>query len=263
MLTPQEVSQHAFAKANFGGYNMAMVDSFLDTLTEDYTALYKENAVLKSKMKVLLDKVEEYRATEDGMRKALLAAQKTADQMVAEAEAKTSELLHAAESEAHARVDGLRHELESEQFRLSSAQQVTTEYISKVRELCRKELEYLDSLGSLTVPEPTPAEKTARDIEDSLQKIMAEEGDEPPMEPAAPVEEASAVSGGSASPASEEAEESREEDTGDLYEQLLKLERKVTERREAAKKDGEETEDEAPTRRLDLEDLKFGKDFRL
>ena len=41
MMTPQEVSQHAFAKANFGGYNMAMVDEFLDQLTEDYTALYK------------------------------------------------------------------------------------------------------------------------------------------------------------------------------------------------------------------------------
>ena len=26
MLTPQEVSEHAFAKASFGGYNMAMVD---------------------------------------------------------------------------------------------------------------------------------------------------------------------------------------------------------------------------------------------
>ena len=47
MLTPQEVSEHAFAKASFGGYNMAMVDEFLDQLTEDYTAIYKENAVLK------------------------------------------------------------------------------------------------------------------------------------------------------------------------------------------------------------------------
>ena len=62
MLTPQEVSEHAFAKASFGGYNMAMVDEFLDLLTEDYTTLYKENATLKAKMKVLVDKVEEYRA---------------------------------------------------------------------------------------------------------------------------------------------------------------------------------------------------------
>ena len=37
MLTPQEVSEHAFAKASFGGYNMAMVDEFLDVLTADYT----------------------------------------------------------------------------------------------------------------------------------------------------------------------------------------------------------------------------------
>ena len=44
MLTPQEVSEHAFAKATFGGYNMAMVDEFLDELTEDYTKLYNRFA---------------------------------------------------------------------------------------------------------------------------------------------------------------------------------------------------------------------------
>ena len=57
---------------------MAMVDEFLDQLTEDYTALYKENAVLKSKMKVLVDKVEGYRATEDGCVRPC-CAQRTAD----------------------------------------------------------------------------------------------------------------------------------------------------------------------------------------
>ena len=70
MLTPQEVSTHSFSKASFGGYNMAMVDEFLDELTDDYTALYKENAALKAKLKVLVEKVEEYRATEDSHRAA-------------------------------------------------------------------------------------------------------------------------------------------------------------------------------------------------
>ena len=78
MLTPQEVSTHSFSKASFGGYNMAMVDEFLDELTDDYTALYKENAALKAKLKVLVEKVEEYRSTEDAMRKTLLTAQKMA-----------------------------------------------------------------------------------------------------------------------------------------------------------------------------------------
>ena len=63
MLTPQEVSERAFPKASFGGYNMAQVDEFLDVLTEDYSTLYSENAVLKSKMKVLVEKVERYSST--------------------------------------------------------------------------------------------------------------------------------------------------------------------------------------------------------
>lgn len=67
MMTPQEVASHAFAKATLGGYNMAMVDEFLDLLTEDYTALYNDNAILKNKLKVLSETVEEYRATDTAM----------------------------------------------------------------------------------------------------------------------------------------------------------------------------------------------------
>jgi cell division initiation protein len=92
MLTPQEVSTHSFAKASFGGYNMAMVDEFLDELTDDYTALYKENAALKAKLKVLVEKVEEYRATEDSMRATLLTAQRMADSIVKEAEQKLGDI---------------------------------------------------------------------------------------------------------------------------------------------------------------------------
>ena len=97
MLTPQEVSGRAFSKAAFGGYNMAMVDEFLDELTDDYTSLYKENAALKAKLKVLVDKVEEYRATEDSMRAALLTAQRMANTMVEEAEEKKKAVLAGAE----------------------------------------------------------------------------------------------------------------------------------------------------------------------
>ena len=60
MFTPQEVSEKVFPKASFGGggYNMASVDEFLDALTEDYTALFKENVTLKAKLKVLVEKVQ-------------------------------------------------------------------------------------------------------------------------------------------------------------------------------------------------------------
>ena len=63
----------------FGGYDMGCVDDFLEPLSEDYISLFKENAVLKSKMKILVEKLEEYRAQEETMKKALFTAQKTSD----------------------------------------------------------------------------------------------------------------------------------------------------------------------------------------
>ena len=64
MFTPQEIQEQTFSKAVFRGYDMQQVDDFLEPLTEDYITLYKENSVLKAKMKILVEKLEEYRAQE-------------------------------------------------------------------------------------------------------------------------------------------------------------------------------------------------------
>ena len=93
MFTPQQIEQIAFSRATFGGYDMQSVDEFLEPLTEDYIALYKENALLKSKMKVLVGKLEEYRNNEASMKDAIVNAQKTCDLMVKEAEAKCTQML--------------------------------------------------------------------------------------------------------------------------------------------------------------------------
>lgn len=177
MLTPQEVSERAFPKASFGGYNMGQVDEFLDLLTGDYTALYNENAVLKNKMKVLVEKVEEYRATEGAMRKALMTAQRMADELVQEAQQKRDEILNQAEEEARERVGALRKELEAEQFRLSSAQSATAAYIAKVRALHEKELSYLDQLHELAPDAPAaddPVTETISEIDDNVQRLLAQ-----------------------------------------------------------------------------------------
>ncbi len=250
MLTPQEVSEHAFSKASFGGYNMAMVDEFLDLVTADYTSLYNENAVLKSKMKVLADKVEEYRSTEEAMRKALLTAQRLADEMVKEAENKKASLLKEAEADARERMDQLRREIEDEQFRLETARKDTADYVEKVRALHQQGLAMLDGLGELTAapaqkPESAlsadPVSVAAMEIEDTIQKLMAEEmpqgedrthgqddfffNDSAPRATERPEQSASAE------PASEE--------------------------------DGDEDEDSEPTRRINFDNLQFGRDFEI
>ncbi len=181
MLTPQEVSERAFPKASFGGYNMAQVDEFLDVLTEDYSALYSENAVLKSKMKVLVEKVEEYRSTEDAMRKALMTAQRMADELVKEAQDQRDQLLQQAQAEAQQQVESIRQEVEAEQYRLTCAQQETAAYVQKVKALHQQTLTYLDQLEQITPQQPQeeqPAQPDAvdqavSDIDDSVQRLVA------------------------------------------------------------------------------------------
>ena len=177
MLTPQEVAEHAFQKASFGGYNMSMVDEFLDQVTADYTTLYKENTALKAKMKILADKVEEYRSTEDAMRKTMLSAQKMADQLVADAEVQRSTIVHEAEEEAQEKIQAIRQEVANEQARLAAAQNATSSYIVKLKELYQHEMEYIGGLSKLVAVarQADPVAATAEAIGSAVEKAIEEE----------------------------------------------------------------------------------------
>jgi len=160
MLTPQEVASHAFSKATLGGYNMAMVDEFLDLLTEDYTTLYNDNAILKNKLKVLSETVEEYRSTDAAMRKTLLAAQQMAESIVGEAEKRKETLVQDAEAQAQERLEELRRQYADEEYRLQKAKEATAAYVLQVRQAQEAMLGSLDRLGELSagvkVPEKAP-----------------------------------------------------------------------------------------------------------
>ncbi|WP_295586095.1 DivIVA domain-containing protein [uncultured Oscillibacter sp.] len=252
MLTPQEVSTHAFSKAVMGGYNMAMVDEFLDELTDDYTALYKENAALKAKMKVLVEKVEDYRATEDSMRATLLTAQKMADSIVREAEAKRDELMAQAQTQAQEKMDQLRKELSEAEDRLRQGRQQLSQFIADSRAICAKELEFLEQLPQLPAEEPGEhaVQDEAREIGETVMAAFAAQEQSAPAaepaqseEPAAPAPEAEPA----AEPVrSEQARPAEDYPAGDPF----------------AREDEGEEEVSEPTRRINLSDLKFGRNYK-
>ena len=208
MLTPQEVSTHAFTKAMMGGYNMAAVDEFLDVLTDDYTTLYKENTALKAKLKVLVDKVEEYRATEDSMRATLLTAQRMADTIVREAEAKRDEmlaeaqikrdhLLADAESGAKVKIARCEQEVAEAAARMQKGQQDLNRFINEVRDLCMKELAVLELLpqaevqvaAPVVVEEPVEELPQVEEIEEKVLAAFAAAPDDDKMSEEEPVQD--------------------------------------------------------------------------
>lgn len=247
MLTPQEVSSHSFTKGFMGGYNMAMVDEFLDELTDDYTALYKENAALKAKLKVLVEKVEDYRATEDSMRATLLTAQKMADSIVREAEARRDNLLAQAETDARERIAQIRREVEAEETRLRQGQQELARFIETTQKVCNQELRFLEELPQLpvdvvpaadiSVPADVPAEAVRESAESAAAFPETPEITETAEEPA-PAEE-------------------------DPYPEGDPFAREPAEPRESPKPKEPEVSLE-PTRRIrfdKLDDLKFGPNY--
>lgn len=92
VLTPQEVQDKKFAKAVFGGYDMGEVDEFLDQIVSDYEQLYKENAILKGKLKTLAEKVEEYRSVDEQMRQTLARAKRESDEQIESAKQQSAEM---------------------------------------------------------------------------------------------------------------------------------------------------------------------------
>ena len=193
MLTPQELREKTFDKAMFGGYDMAGVDDFLDAVANDYAALHKENDVLKKKLKVLVDKIEEYRATEDGLRRTILTAQKMSDEQLTETRQQCEAMLREAEEKTADMIREAQNGAALEEARYAEAKRSSAQYIENMRLLCTRQIEYLDSLAEAkanVVTPPAPEKKqeipqrvpesesewdsTVRSIEDSVAKLADE-----------------------------------------------------------------------------------------
>ena len=175
MFTPQQIDQISFGKATFGGYNMDDVDEFLEPLCEDYVTLYKENALLKSKMRVLVGKLEEYRKSEAAMKDAVVNAQKTCDKMVLEAEAKCAKMLSDASSTASHTTQNAGALVAAEEERVQEARKLAPPNIHETQEQMRSCIQALDRIKQANQPKaaPVPVAQPAADNTDAVAEEIS------------------------------------------------------------------------------------------
>ncbi len=157
-MTPQDIREKTFEKAMFGGYDMAAVQNYQEEVATELANAQKEIAVLKGKMKVLVDKIEEYRASEDAMRLAILSAQKVGKQIEDDAQARANKILSEAKNTSDRILGGLQHETANEEAKLLNAKTSCAKFLEDVRNLCLTQLEYLDGVaGSKAASAPRAA----------------------------------------------------------------------------------------------------------
>ncbi len=170
MITPQQIHEVSFEKVRRGGYDMDAVDSFLEPLTEDYITLFKENSVLKSKMRILVEKLEEYRNQESTMQSALVAAQKTCEQMILDAEKKCAKMLREAEEAAAAKSQDATILIGEEKERLEAAQNASRSFLDSMEQSLQQQLQLLQELRTkefYTAPrEPSQEPRKAFDFDE-------------------------------------------------------------------------------------------------
>lgn len=165
------------------------------------------------------------------MRATLLTAQRMADKIVLEAEAKRDEMLAQAEDAARQKLQEYREQVYVAEERLKAGQLELARFVAESRAVCEKQLEFLAQLPEVKV-----------DVMNSAMPAAA------PQESIAVDEIGEAVL---AAFAAEEAEEKEEVAAPP-----------VEEKAEAAELFAAEEEDTAATRRINIRDLKFGRNYK-
>ncbi|MBR4875763.1 MAG: DivIVA domain-containing protein [Clostridia bacterium] len=242
MLTPQDIQDVKFDRS-MKGYDKEQVEEFLDTVQSDYTVLYKENATLKGKMRVLVDKIEEYRAVDEQMRKAFFNAQVTAQETVAKAQAEAEQILRTARSQADDRVNDLKAQILMEEKRLEMAKAECRKYAAMMKAMLEdniriigENIDRVDALMELSVLEVAGEGHTAAPAA-QVEPVVEPMAEETPAEP----------------------KDELDGDTKRLMEDTFDLEKELAKAAAAPARERLVIEDST---RFKLTDLRFGKDYK-
>ena len=175
MISAQDIREKAFGKSRKDGYDMESVDDFLEEVADSIAAYQKENDLLKKKMKVLADKIEEYRANEGALNQAILSAQKLAVQIENDARSRSAGMIEDAEKKVHDILGNITDQTAFEEKKLADAKAATEKFFDGIRAMCTAQLKNLDSIAAPKpapeAPKPAPAAPVVEEEEDDEEEV--------------------------------------------------------------------------------------------
>ena len=173
MLSIGDIKRHSFTPQKGGRfYDCSEVDSFfsdvtqtLDAVTGAYEKAKRDNEELINKIKVLSNKIEEYRSDEDNLRSALLIAQRAADSVMKEAKEEAEKIVGAANEEAQTKIDSIKCETDSY---VSEKKAQADEYLEKA------EKEYDETVSKAKADASEILSKANKEADDILLNAKSE-----------------------------------------------------------------------------------------
>lgn len=148
MLTVNDIRDVKFRKTNIGGYKAEDVDNFLDEVQDSYEKLQKENLSLTQKIKILADRVSQYRKDEDSVKDALVGAQKLANSELAKAKAEAMEIIEKAQKEADSILKNANSDIKNQKETLANLKKAVREFRSDILSRYKEHLKLVNSFNA-------------------------------------------------------------------------------------------------------------------
>lgn len=146
MLAPHELKNKAFSKA-VRGYNPAEVDDHIEFLIEKYTELYRENAELNRKLRIVGTKLDEIKDEEESIRSTLIGAQKMGEKIIKDATDKAELITGSIKERCDAVVADFKRRMVKEKEEMWLIRTSILDFKQEVFDLYRKHIEELQSIN--------------------------------------------------------------------------------------------------------------------
>jgi cell division initiation protein len=196
MLSLNDIINVSFRKSGFSGYRAEDVDVFIDKVRESYDELLKkglekdeqidrlntEGRQTADKLKILADKIEEYRSQEDEIKNALISAQKLGDASVREARHKAEIIVKDANQKAERLIASADEKIAEQKRELERLQRTVSDFRSKLLNTYKEHLTLIDALPAAK-PQALPEEQPAAAPQEPEAAMPQEPEAEEPSSP--------------------------------------------------------------------------------
>lgn len=144
MLTPVEIQNKNFKSTGLG-YDKKDVDVFMQEIADSYEALYREKIELEDKLAATSDALTHYRNIEKTMQKALILAEKTAEEEKASALENARQIENDATTKAQIILSEARKELDNINQRILTLKQMFESYKITIRNMANAQIDLVNS----------------------------------------------------------------------------------------------------------------------
>ncbi|WP_040196931.1 DivIVA domain-containing protein [Candidatus Soleaferrea massiliensis] len=173
-MTPNNIKEVRFRKS-FRGYDVRSVEAYKEEVAKAYANLLEEKEDLEEKLRVVAGRLQEYIKEEDSLSKAILCAQKTGDQLVAEAEEKAARIVEHANQQTEQMMENTRRQIEREQLSLNRLQHEVSNFKSKLISIYKTHIELITALPDEEVDESARSVKVEEKADAPAKSRASEE----------------------------------------------------------------------------------------